>query len=276
MNANKSTKQNAKRNVISYLAASLRNMWTRITSRLRLWRQKTVFLGGGQSATKASNDSRSWNIYTSCKELSLSRFIDISIDGNMALLDPEYNGEGLSSVPPDILLKAWTEISLEYTQLMDNGKLKTLLKNGVDSEVLRLELDVIYSVVNVLSTCYDTGLVKILKGYGYNFNYDYKNPESYFNDLAKVISLSKRKKVEILTKEEEINRASTDEGSKREATKEDWIRDLVALSDDSGYKLDPDQISVFEYTVRYKNLLDKIKLQRKQNSKIQAMPKPVM
>lgn len=253
----------------------LKNTLTRIPLPWLLWKPKTASLAGDQSEMKASDGLKSWNIYTSCRELMLDRFIEISADGNLFLLDKSIdpkNENSVSKVPPHVLVATWSEINIEYASLMDNGKQKRLLTDGVDSEVKQLELDIILSTVRVLNETYDSGLVDILKGYGYRFKYDPRNAEQYHKDLARVISLSNKRKIDIIEKERELQRLSGEENVKIKNEKDGWTEILVALSDDVGYPLRADAITVYEFTVRHKNLVKKLKTREKEASKMAHLP----
>lgn len=235
-----------------------------------LSKRKTDSSRKGRSTTKASRDSESWSIYRSCRELPLSKFIDITLNKNLSLLDKNYNLDADVSpdrVPSEFLLAIWAEINLEYTELMDNGSMKTLLENTASIELLRINFNLITSMVEVLTQMHVPELVDILKEYGYNFQFDPNNPVKYQKDLARVLTQAKALIMQIKMKEAEARAIAPKEEAAGEATQDDWEDSLIALSDDAGYPLDPSKITVYQYTSRYKNLMRKFQ-SKIQNAKI--------
>lgn len=273
MNAKKLQTAKERKTGLKLFPSFKKNLTQRLKLRLPLWKPKTASMVGGTLKTKASKDLKSWNICTSCRELLLGKFIEISDTGNMALLDKDYDPKRNSKVPPHILLEAWGNINMEYTQLMDSGKIKRLLSDGVDNEVRRLELEIIMSVIKVLNETYDSGLVKILNGYGYKFKFDHTNKDTYYRDLNRVITLSKNRIVSIREKDAEMQRLMKEEDVQARNEEDSWTELLITLSDDAGYPLDRNKITVYEFCVRHKNLLKKMKMEAKSASKLASIPK---
>lgn len=215
--------------------------------------------------------SKSWNIYRSCRDLPMNRFIEISKDGNFSLLDRKCNNEEyVSPVPPGVLLDAWGEINLEYTELMDNGKLKRLLLNGIDTEVKRANLEIVAGLVKVLTDQYDEGLVKVLKGYGFDYEFDYKDEKAYYKDLTKVTAQSKTWLVQILTNEKELDEAaqSNKAGNTRET---DWTELFFAITNHFKIPMiEPEKITVYGFIVQYKNFIKDL-TQRSKSKKINVV-----
>lgn len=200
----------------------------------------------------------------------MSKFIDISYNQNLSLLDKNYDPEtGISSsiVPSEVLEKTWADINLEYTELMDNGTMKSLLTTTAEIELLKLNFSLITSVVEVLKEHHVSELVDILKEYGYSFPFDPKDPVKYHKDLGRVLTQAKALIVQIRIKESEAREVAPKEEQAGQATRDDWDDILIALSDDAGYDLDSNKLTVYKYTTRYKNLLKKISA-KIQNAKI--------
>jgi hypothetical protein len=227
-----------------------------------LSKPKTVSLVGDPKGMNHSKDSPLWNIYRSCRELPLDIFIDVSINGNLSLLDKNYDPTSDLSpapVPFDILNEVWSDLNLEYTELMDNGTMKTLLIHGIDSEVLKSKFMIISTLVQALGVVYDKEMVDMLKDYGYKFSFDHSQPEKYYKDLSRVTTLSKNLLVQITLKEGEVQKLKPDTSERKDPSIDDWTSSKIALDDDAGFAIDWGKKTVYEYTQRHKNLVAKLK-----------------
>ena len=190
----------------------------------------------------------------------MSRFIDISLEQNLSLLDRNYDPDtdvSTTRVPSDFLIAIWAEINLEYTELMDNGSMKSLLTNTAEIELLKMKFNLVTSLVETLTVTYVPELVDMLKEMGYNFQFDPKDPVRYHKDLSRVVTQSKNLVVQIRIKEAESRTLAPKEGTTGEASRDDWEDSLISLSDDAGYPLDPETMTVYQYATRYKNLMKK-------------------
>ncbi len=224
----------------------------------------------GRSKTNALEGLKSWSIYRSCRELPLSRFIDISFELNLSLLDKNYDLKTDTSpnrIPSEFLIAVWSEINLEYTELMDNGNMKSLLVATAEIELLKMNFNIITSAVEVLKEQHVPELVEILKECGYNFPFNPNEPIKYQKDLGRVLTQAKALIVQIRIKEGDAHSLAPKENNAVQTSRDDWTDSLIALSDDAGYPIEPAKITVYEYATRYHNLIKKFNA-RIQNAKI--------
>lgn len=200
----------------------------------------------------------------------MSRFIDISLDLNLSLLDKNYDPETDTSpnkIPSEHLIAVWAEINLEYTELMDNGNMKSMLTSTAELELLKLKFNIIAMLVEVLKEQHIPELVEMLIEFGFNFSFDPKDSVKYQKDLGRVLSQAKALVVQIRVKEAEIRGLAPKDEQEGTTTRDDWEDSLIALSDDAGYALDTAKLTVYQYATRYKNLMRKFQ-SKIQNTKI--------
>lgn len=232
--------------------------------RLLSFRRRTLSVGD-RSMQKTLEDSKSWNIYRSIKELPLERFIRMSTDPDMNLsyLDKDYNEkDDRSNIPSEVFIGIWAEITMEFTEGFDLGSLKESLSLKVTIDHLHTKFSTIISIIGVLNQSYEQELVDILKEYGYNFSFDHTNEDKYRKDLKRVTSLAKNILVDIRRKEAELMVTVPQEEGKTK-TLDDWEEDIIILNDEAGFRIDWSVETVSTYIKRYKRLLKKLQAQQK-------------
>lgn len=200
--------------------------------------------------------------------MPLKLFIDISVTENLSLLDKNYNIEkDISIVPVSVLVQAWSDINLEYTGYMDDGTIRRLTTLLIDIEVLKIKSNIINNTLTILTEGYDEELVNILREFGYNFKFDKENKALFLADVNRVASMSKSLLVKIKTKEAQARTHIPEEKEQRKITMEDWLDSLVLLSDDAGYPVRSEDVTVYEYTRRHNNYMRKMRSKIKNTTK---------
>jgi len=197
-------------------------------------------------------------------DLPLTVFIEISESGNLSLLDKDYKpASGVkSNVPPEVLISKWNDIHLEYIDLMDTGRMKSMVAMGLVVEAMRTELDVTYSAVEILKSDYSPEMADLLRRLGYRMKFDPDNKQQYLKDLSRVLSLSKNKLIAIKSKESELSRMPMLEDRDLD-DKGGWTKLIISMSDDVGYAIPIEKITVYEFSIRFQNMVRKAKLNAK-------------
>ena len=93
--------------------------------------------------------------------------------------------------------------------------------------------------------------------------------------MSRVVSRSKSRVIDLKIKEVEISRISQEAEIENKDVKDGWTEILISLSDDVGYPLHPDTMTVYEFAIRHKNLISKLKSKAKNASKMAALPSKI-
>lgn len=211
------------------------------------------------------------NIYRSCKELPLDRFIEMwSNAGILSYLvkgyDPEREDMN-TGANQDELRIIWEDIKLEYTSLMDKGNLARMIKASVSIELLSMKLETIIGCVRILNIIHEATCVQILRDLGFDFPFDKANPEQYNADLKRVLSLSKPMEVDLIMMKADFDSMKVKDSGEPNKEGDEWQDALIILSDEAGQRLDPKQMTVYEFARRHSNYIQKIKLRIAQAKK---------
>jgi hypothetical protein len=142
-------------------------------------------------------------------ELPLIRFIDISIDKNLSLLDKSIERESgaVSDIPLSELQSEWHKIEMEFTDIMDTGTISDLYRSFIEMEGMKLKLSIVISAmdffnkqgINDSEKCsdYAVEVISILRGIGFRLKFDFNNKQAFEQDMKRLVSLSKNISVQI-------------------------------------------------------------------------------
>lgn len=175
--------------------------------------------------------------YKTCAELPLDNFIEITITGDLQPLIVEGNPT------TEQLQTAWSEIFMEYSDLAPNVDQTYLLNLTRDIKVIEGKLQIIQSIVNVLSETYLEKPIEILREFGFYFEY---TPETLEQDLLNTVTQARSLLVAKQVKEGEYAKYNEDNKGKQ-VTRNDYENILAALSAFQGYNLDSKVLTVSRF-----------------------------
>lgn len=204
----------------------------------------------------SSGDDENIKVISKAKDISMTKFIEISVDGNLELLSI-----GSVPAPMDMLVLAWDAIYEEYLNTL-MPDFKKNIQNKIDIERLRSKTMIIELMVNYLRVMYDEEMVESLRENGFDYKYDPDDTEGYHKDLSRVITGCKFWVMEIIEFDKE-NEVDTNTKQKK-MTYEFFYKAIFDLSRYAQHDIDPDKINALAFATRYSSM---IKYYSKINSK---------
>jgi len=141
-------------------------------------------------------------------------------------------------------------------------------------ETIRLETTLVQieNIVKVLKECYNKVLANLLNRLcSSSFDFDITNYEDYTNKLQRCLNRSKSLKINIDLKKMALEKLEAKQGKGSNPKREYFLGTLITLSDDSGYPLREESVTVWEFCERIKRFnkkIDQLKLSnhgRRQN-----------
>ena len=196
--------------------------------------------------------------YQNITELPLSRFIDVTVDGNVYAL--------VISGKPTLndLETTWENISTQYSDAMGDSEHQLYLSLYKEIHILTATYKSIFDIVEILRGFPHEGLKTELNSLvGTSFKFDYADPEKYHNELDRCLKRSKGLKIQLdlkLKSFEAISAKFKDNAGK--PTREYFYSVLITLEDYSKVRLD-ENITVFQFCERVKRLNKHIKSMEK-------------
>lgn len=187
-----------------------------------------------------------FSAYNNCSELPMSRFIDITVTGDLKYL--------LISGECDNLTVIWEQIYSEYTEISAGSVGSHGLKLAINIEYYTARIKNIYSIVNYLRIRRVDGLIDELKGMGFNFKFD-----DLPADLNRVLIKTK-------TDEMHLKNAQTQYGALQggeKSTKIDWHRKLAQIGKYNQQHYNPALISVMDFVALEKEFKEYVSMMRK-------------
>lgn len=207
------------------------------------------------------NQIISWqqsNLYCRCDELPLNVFIEC-LEGKIKALKKN------KFVFYFVIKDKWDKILEEYSQLSNDSQYYQLfsLTKDIFKDTYRLLL--IDSCLQVLSQRYNKDCVEFLINIGYKYKFSPIDRASLNADLIKVSSKSKMIQVKLLKNREKYTKLTANKNNKNH--RNNILSLLPLLSKYIGYRLDPKQVTVFEYISIFKDYINTIELNlKKQNN----------
>lgn len=162
------------------------------------------------------------NLYQSCNELFLDRFIDCLIDNNFTRLIKTGTAKEID------LLKAWEFIFIEFCE-------KTNTTSFVHKFKIQKELGFNLSKLFIIETCifslkisYSKFLVETLKKFGYTYDFNYKDKKAFLNDIDRVDINKKSLELNILSLQKKLDDIKIEE-SKQPAMSHSYFLTYLAV-----------------------------------------------
>lgn len=179
-------------------------------------------------------------IINNCRTLTMDKFIDCLVNGNMKCLV-------VSGEPTDEEIQsAWEQIWDEYCILLNQPNYKIILKTLQNIVLYESKLIAIDYCMIVLSRQHSEPCIEILKKFGFNYSFDFNDKEQFEKDLKNVKSISKVTLIKL--KGERKNYEIQIKKSESKAIKEsDFDKTFISLSKFMGYKVNATDTTVSEY-----------------------------
>lgn len=206
------------------------------------------FKRSGQSSMPISVPQ---SVYSSCSDLPLWNFIEISITG-------ELDKWGVDE-------KSWESIIAEYTELSGNSSISKMFGLRRQITYLTNKLNIIQYIINALTLKRNEQLIQLLqKEYGFNkLTFD-----DLFNDMQRVVSLSKGEVVKLRLAKKQFDDLQKDAPTET-ISRFDWDNNLRQLGKYQGYPIKKKETTVSEYLAIDKGYKEHIEYLKKQNGRQQ-------
>lgn len=189
---------------------------------------------------------RHYSVYSNCTDLPMSRFIEITVTGNLTNL--------LISGTCDELDKVWEQIYSEYAEASNNTSATHGLQIAIDISYLTYRLNNIYSIVNYLRDRKVPALIDELRLMGFNYKFI-----DLQGDLNRVLTRCKSDDMRLNVALEKYNKAKTTE----KATRLEWQQRLSQLAKYQGVPyINPALISVLGFVALEKQFSQYIEMQK--------------
>lgn len=187
------------------------------------------------------------NLYTTCRELTLDRFIDCIIHGKIERLIKH------GTATHDELNAAWSQIYNEYLELVNTpGHSYVMgLLNTVGGLYTRITVG--EWCIKALSYQRAQSCIDRLKELGISLDFPEDNPGRYAEDLKAAAKFVKKWVVEYQMKQKEYEDYDIKQEN-RPITEGDFMDGLTELSRYMGYRLNPAEITVYEYAAILRNV----------------------
>lgn len=197
------------------------------------------------------------NVYNSCHDLPLRRFIKVMVNGD----NRHLRISGYVTTPQ--LQKAWDKITEQYMELAGDKAQAAVLSIVKEVSQLKNKLFIIQSIVDEMAKYPSADLANMLRSMGFNYKFDATNPELYLADLKRVVSTSKTMVMRIAEREKSLDSMKGDETKVTEA---DYDRYIADLSKFQGYYIDPERSTVAQFIAVVNGYKKEIEIQ-KQNGR---------
>ena len=213
-----------------------RKIWDMIRLFLFRLRTETQHICGDPQTTPTVNDLE-LSVITSCKELPLKTFIDISIDGNLSLL-----GKGNEMQ----LQSAWSKILSEYYSLIEDSQASRYVELIAGMEAIRFRAAYFDFLINALLECYHEDIADVMKELHPRFKF---TPESYLKDIEYVQTIEKRHKLTFDMLKEEFDKLQQPTAKKQTDKYKNFITIMYDINKNEGFNCVTLDSSTYDYAI---------------------------
>jgi len=233
---------------------------TRKQSRFTSFR--TAITSSWKSIKPGRPASSRWDLYLTCNELPLDRFI-------RCVCNEEYSQLVRTGTAPEhVLSQAWEKIYMEYVEL--DGSTNTLYLNQVrrDMMLLSSKIDRVITIVNMLSVAPNQDLIaELRKGFLFPYKYSFLDQHQYHKDLAGTIYRLAPWRLEYSKLEKELAGLleANDEGAKVDRSYFDNV--LARLSRYNRYEILANSITVAAFVTKLKHYLEYVEQSNRAHGK---------
>lgn len=214
--------------------------------------QKTELSDIESTDTNPSKGSKYWNMYSSWKELSLAKYIEIEESGKIYLLDKNYDrnkDKSSNPIPIEVLAEKWNEINSDFTFSMSK-KASYALRLEAEYECYSFQYTILRTSIDLLRHISDKEALNVLKMFNIHIRSEFGS-DSWTKDLdradrvCKSILIKANKAKDDLDKQKSKAKSSSSESS--------WEEVLIAMGDHKGVLINPNDITLYQFSIRYNN-----------------------
>lgn len=174
--------------------------------------------------------------------------MDLTVDG--------YHGAVVKSgnPPEHEILKAENELRVQYADAIGDAEYKMYVNAIKEVATLEMTLSQIHNLVRALYETYvpqfESALNKLMPGS--RIILDITNPDKYDEQLMRAIRRSKGIKIRLDLKRATLTKMEEKYSSGGKVSREYYMSILISLSNDAGFRLNENDITVWEFCERIK------------------------
>lgn len=194
-------------------------------------------------------DSLSWSLYQHINEMPLSRWMDLIVDG--------YSGAVVKSgnPPEHEIAKAENELRIQYADAIGDAEYRMYVNAIKEVASLEMTLSQIHNLVRALADTYVPQFVKALnKLLHSNLVFDVTKPQEYDESLQRAIRRSAGLKIRRDLKQAALVKMEEKYNGTGKVSREYYLGVLISLSNDAGFRMNENDITVWEFCERIKRL----------------------
>lgn len=195
-------------------------------------------------------DAQPAKYHTSIDTLTLDKFIECDVDGNL-------NALTISGMPTsDELSMAWIDIQQEYIDALGSGEQTMHLELNRQCAQLAAEYELIDCAVKILGIARSDELVASVNEILHrSFAFDPSDMEQYKAELKLCMSLRKRMRIELHQKNDALQalqKANSGEKQSKRSTRAGYTKILIVIGDYVGIQLRKNEMTTYEFCERIK------------------------
>ncbi len=178
-------------------------------------------------------------ILNKCSNITMDKFIDCLCNQNYSCLviSGKYSELEIS--------ENWQNVFYEYCDLSNSTHYKSMLISFKNLGITEAKITAVNLCLVVLSYQYNQECVDILRKYGYDYDFNDADKESYLKDLEAVQTISKGALINLDAEKKNLERLM---GNNNAKTKEsDFDKTFIVLSKYMGYPVKKNITTVSEY-----------------------------
>lgn len=175
--------------------------------------------------------------------------MDLTVDG--------YRGAVVKSgnPPEHEILKAENELRIQYADAIGDAEYRMYVNTIKEVATLEMTLSQIYSLVKVLNDAYVpqfvTALNRLLQ---FQLVFDVTKPQEYDENLRRALRRSDGIKIRLHLKRGTLMKMEAKYSGSGKVSREYYLGVLVSLSNDAGFRMNENDITVWEFCERIKRL----------------------
>lgn len=198
-------------------------------------------------------------MYSSLRELSLAKWVDIEETGDVWLLDKcldPITGISSNPIPMDVLHNRWDELKIDFFNSINSASLKDNYKLQIEGTLYNLKYEVIQKVCDLLELKRSEESEQILAELGYRIN-SKLDDEKYKKELKSIRVRSKSLLARATAASNMLNKkfANLNNTEKSEDNGNVWLNILVniGIANTTYYK--PSDITCYDFIELYKSAM---------------------
>jgi len=196
--------------------------------------------------SKKAPFSSSGQLYSTCGQLPLPRFIRI-------LVDQDHSHLIISGKPSQQeILSAWRKINLEYITILDVPEVNFIMELQASIAVLEAKVFITDKIISTLYIIHDDRLIAMLRGLGFDFSFDPMDRLTYYKNLNDVDQQTGAWRLELEQKDAELAEVQSKDEDGKKFTDDYFDDTLMILSKSQGYHLRAIDLTASQFAVLLK------------------------